>query len=87
MSSKKWISFPKAEGEHSRQAHADMPAGTYEREMEKEGFFGPSVHFHHRHPPTAWTSFEGSQTARLSPQPAEERAGEPLECRAFPVQR
>ena len=36
-----------------------MPAGTYEREMGKEGFFGPSVHFHHRHPPTGWTSFEG----------------------------
>jgi homogentisate 1,2-dioxygenase len=59
MSSKKWISFPKAEGEHSRQAHADMPSGTYEREMSKEGFFGPSVQFHHRHPPTGWTSFEG----------------------------
>ena len=59
MSSKKWISFPKAEGEHSRQAHADLPQGTYEREMGKEGFFGPSCHFHHQHPPTGWSSFEG----------------------------
>ncbi len=59
MSFKKWISFPKSEGEHSRQAHADTPSGTYEREMGKEGFFGPSVQFHHRHPPTGWTSFEG----------------------------
>ena len=57
--SKRWISFPKAEGEYSRQAHADLPAGTYEREMGKEGFFGPSCHFHHLHPPTGWTGFEG----------------------------
>jgi homogentisate 1,2-dioxygenase len=57
--SKRWISFPRAEGEHSRQAHADLPAGTYEREMGKEGFFGPAVQFHHRHPPTGWVRFEG----------------------------
>jgi homogentisate 1,2-dioxygenase len=57
--SKRWISFPRAEGEYSRQAHADLPAGSFEREMSKEGFFGPSAHFHHRHPPTGWTKFEG----------------------------
>ncbi len=28
-------------GQASKQAHADMPEGTYEREMSKEGFFGP----------------------------------------------
>ena len=65
MSSKRWISFPKAEGEYSRQAHADLPAGTYEREMGKEGFFGPSCHFHHLHPPTGWTSFEGEAASRM----------------------
>ncbi|MCW5625284.1 MAG: homogentisate 1,2-dioxygenase [Burkholderiales bacterium] len=27
--------------------------------MGKEGFFGPSTHFHHRHPPTGWSAFEG----------------------------
>jgi homogentisate 1,2-dioxygenase len=47
------------EGRASRQAHADLPPGTFEREMSKEGFFGPAAFFHHRHPPTAWTSFEG----------------------------
>jgi homogentisate 1,2-dioxygenase len=57
--SKRWISFPKAEGRYSRQAHADLPAGTYEREMGKEGFFGPTCHFHHLHPPTGWSTFEG----------------------------
>ncbi len=57
---KNYIRFPRAEGTHSRQAHADLPAGTFEREMGKEGFFGPAAHFHHRHPPTAWESFEGA---------------------------
>lgn len=56
---KKWISFPKSAGEYSKQAHCDLPTGTYEREMGKEGFFGPACHFHHRHPPTGWISFEG----------------------------
>ncbi|HEX3498944.1 MAG TPA: homogentisate 1,2-dioxygenase, partial [Stellaceae bacterium] len=54
-----WISFPHVEGTASRQAHADLPPGTYEREMGKEGFFGPSAQFYHAHPPTGWTSWEG----------------------------
>jgi homogentisate 1,2-dioxygenase len=36
-----------------------MPEGTFEREISKEGFFGPAAFFHHRHPPTGWTRFEG----------------------------
>jgi homogentisate 1,2-dioxygenase len=56
---RKYISFPKVEGETSRQAHADLPAGTFERELGKEGFFGPATHMYHRHPPTGWTSWEG----------------------------
>jgi homogentisate 1,2-dioxygenase len=55
----KYISFPRVEGMASRQAHADLPAGTYERELGKEGFYGPATHMYHRHPPTAWTSWEG----------------------------
>jgi homogentisate 1,2-dioxygenase len=54
-----WIPVKAAQGLHSRQAHADMPAGTYEREVSKEGFFGPAALFHHRRPPTGWSSFEG----------------------------
>jgi homogentisate 1,2-dioxygenase len=57
---KHYIRFPRADGTYSRQAHADLPEGTYEREMGKEGFFGPAAHFHHRHPPTAWTTFAGA---------------------------
>jgi len=57
--SKRWITTPRIEGKASRQAHADLPEGTFERELGKEGFFGPATHMHHRHPPTAWTGFEG----------------------------
>lgn len=55
----KWISFPRVEGNASRQAHADLPPGTYERELGREGFYGPSTQMYHRHPPTAWSRFEG----------------------------
>ena len=56
---KNFIRYPRVEGVASRQAHADLPAGSYEREMGKEGFFGPASFFYHRHPPTGWTNFEG----------------------------
>ena len=57
--SRKWISFPLREGECSRQAHCDFPEGTYEREMGREGFFGPTAHLHHKHPPTGWIDWQG----------------------------
>jgi homogentisate 1,2-dioxygenase len=38
-----YIPFHHVEGRASRQAHADLPEGTYEREMSKEGFFGPAL--------------------------------------------
>jgi len=56
---KRWIAFPRSEGESSRQAHAALPENTYERELGKEGFFGPATHMYHRRPPTGWESFEG----------------------------
>src|SRR5437773_1863785 len=56
---KTWIPFPRVEGEASRQAHADLPPGTFEREISKEGFFGPASHLYHRNPPTGWVAFEG----------------------------
>jgi homogentisate 1,2-dioxygenase len=59
MSSAKYIAFPKVEGLASRQAHADLPEGTFERELGKEGFFGPATHMYHRHAPTGWRSWEG----------------------------
>lgn len=56
---KQWVHLPRMEGIYSRQAHADLPPGTYEREIGKEGFFGPTTHMHHTHAPTGWTSMEG----------------------------
>ncbi|MCG8434443.1 MAG: homogentisate 1,2-dioxygenase [Gammaproteobacteria bacterium] len=56
---KKWISFPRTSGNTSRQAHADLPEGPYERELGKEGFFGPATHMYHQRPPTAWVEFDG----------------------------
>ena len=59
MSGRNWIPVRGAQGRHSRQAHADMPPGTFEREISKEGFFGPAAFMHHRRPPTSWVNFEG----------------------------
>jgi len=56
---RKWIQLPQIEGLASRQAHADLPPGTVERELGKEGFFGPSTQMIHPRPPTGWSSWDG----------------------------
>lgn len=56
---KHYIPVARHEGTASRQAHVAMPEGTYDREISKEGFFGPSAVFHHKHKPTDWIEFEG----------------------------
>lgn len=57
---RKWINFPRQEGISSRQAHADFPEnGIYEREIGRDGFFGPATHLHHKHAPTSWTDWTG----------------------------
>ncbi|GAA5218827.1 homogentisate 1,2-dioxygenase [Corallincola platygyrae] len=54
------ITFPRTEGNCSNQAHADFPEeGLYEREVGRDGFFGPASHINHRHPPTGWLAWEG----------------------------
>jgi homogentisate 1,2-dioxygenase len=59
MARSHWISLPRVEGNASRQAHADLPAGSYERELGREGFYGPSTQMYHRHPPTGWNDARG----------------------------
>jgi len=59
MGSSNYVSFPRVEGRASRQAHCDLPAGTFERELGKEGFFGPASHMYHTHVPTGWVKWEG----------------------------
>ena len=61
---KRWISFPRREGIASRQAHTNLPPGTFEREFGKEGFFGPVTQMYHAHPPTGWTDWSGSLRPR-----------------------
>ncbi len=56
---KRDIPVSRVEGKSSRQAHADLPEGTYERELGRDGFFGPATHMYHRRPPTGWTHWEG----------------------------
>ena len=59
-----WILLPRREGVASRQAHADLPAGTYEREIGRDGFFGPATQMYHRHPPTGWSGWQGDLRPR-----------------------
>ena len=67
-----WIPLRQVEGNASRQAHVRLPEGTFEREISKEGFFGPSAQFHHKHKPTDWVEFDGPirPRARSPPTPA-----------------
>lgn len=59
MGERNWLGSHRASGLYSRQAHVDIPEGAYEREISKEGFFGPAAFIYHRRPPTGWTAFEG----------------------------
>ncbi|MGH6961847.1 MAG: homogentisate 1,2-dioxygenase, partial [Dongiaceae bacterium] len=53
------IQVPRSEGQASRQAHADLPDGAFERELGSEGFYGPATHMIHPRPPTGWSQWEG----------------------------
>lgn len=64
MAQSHWIFLPRVAGSASRQAHADLPDGTFERELGREGFYGPSTQMYHRHAPTGWTEIEGALRPR-----------------------
>lgn len=51
--------FPLRKGRITRQAHVDLPEGTYEEEFARQGFFGRTTHLYRTHPPTGWTRIEG----------------------------
>jgi len=59
MAQSRWISLPRVEGTSSRQAHADLPTDTFERELGREGFYGPATQMYHRHAPTGWADVQG----------------------------
>ncbi len=52
------------QGETSRQAHRDLPDGSFEREIGREGFDGPSSRIYHQRPPTSWSHIEGDLRPR-----------------------
>lgn len=58
------IWYPHQEGICSKQAHADFPEQTFEREAGRDGFYGPASHFHHRHAPTGWSDWQGDLRPR-----------------------
>ena len=60
MSSPSNLIIPHVEGQAARQAHADIPPGTFERELGRDGFSGAATHMYHRNPPTAWVDISGS---------------------------
>ncbi|MDR3672437.1 MAG: homogentisate 1,2-dioxygenase [Holophaga sp.] len=51
--------FPLRKGTVARQAHVDLPPGTFEEEFARQGFFGRTSHLYRRHPVTSWTRIEG----------------------------
>ena len=48
-----------AKGRISRQAHVDLPEGTFEEEYAREGFSGRYAHLYRSRPPVDWTRIEG----------------------------
>ncbi len=59
MSKKETPLFPLRKGLHARQAHVDLPPGTFEEEHARNGFFGRTTHLYRLHPVTDWTRIEG----------------------------
>ncbi|MGH7934862.1 MAG: homogentisate 1,2-dioxygenase [Candidatus Binataceae bacterium] len=86
---RQWIRLPLIEGRASRQAHCDLPEGTFERELGREGFSGPSTQMYHQHPPTGWSNWEGPlrprafNLAKLTETSASPWAARPLLGNAY----
>ncbi len=51
--------FPLQKGTVARQAHVNLPEGTFEEEFARNGFFGKTTHLYRRHPVTDWSRIEG----------------------------
>lgn len=81
MTDKRPFTIAHSEGETSRQAHADLPKGTFERELGREGFAGAATQMYHAHPPTGWTDWDGPLRPRaFNLDRAQEPAGSPLDA-------
>jgi len=51
--------FLQQKGKYSRQAHVDIPEGTFEEEHGRRGFFGKCSHLYRKHAPTGWLKIDG----------------------------
>ena len=51
-------------GQTARQAHVGIPAGLYEEEYGRDGFYGRYTHLYRTAPPVAWSRIEGSLRPR-----------------------
>jgi homogentisate 1,2-dioxygenase len=78
--------FPLRKGTVARQAHVDLPPGTFEEEFARQGFYGRTSHLYRRHPPTAWTRIEGPlrprsfDLNRLAPDQAQDLSSAMFGC-------
>ena len=79
-----YIPVTRVVGSASRQAHCAPPDGTFERELGKEGFFGPATMMYHTHPPTGWLKWEGPLRLRaFDLNKINEQSNSPWDARAF----
>ena len=70
-----------SQGRFSRQAHRDLPEGTFEREIGRDGFDGPASHIYHPQPPTNWKSIEGPLRPRAFDLTQVEQVAHPFDSK------
>jgi len=56
--------YPLKKGKYAKQAHLNLPEGTYEEEHGRNGFFGKVSHLYRLNPPTSWIRIEGNLKPR-----------------------
>jgi homogentisate 1,2-dioxygenase len=54
-----------SQGNIAQQPHVNVPAGLYEEEHARNGFFGRTSHLYRQHPPTGWLRIEGPLKPRV----------------------
>lgn len=75
------LQVPRRQGNASRQGHADLPMGSFERELGRDGFFGAATQMYHRNPPVAWSSIEGPLRPRaINPAAAAQATASPWQA-------
>ena len=57
--------FQHSQGRFTTQGHKGIPAGHYEEEQGRKGFFGPVSHLIKSKPSTRWTEIEGPLRPQL----------------------